>query len=91
MISYLPDFVTKKFIESGELCYLDVVVFIMQAHLSDYANGTVGIEKCPAFCSKTLYGFAAHHMYSICDSEPICIFVYVISKSCALPPPLIIT
>ena len=24
MISYLPDFVTKKFIESGELCYLDV-------------------------------------------------------------------
>ena len=25
MISYLPDFVTKEFIESGELCYLDVV------------------------------------------------------------------
>ena len=25
MISYLPDFVTKKFIESGELCYLDVI------------------------------------------------------------------
>ena len=25
MISYLPDFVTKKSIESGELCYLDVV------------------------------------------------------------------
>ena len=24
MISYLPDFVTKEFIESGELCYLDV-------------------------------------------------------------------
>ena len=24
MISYLPDFVTKPFIESGELCYLDV-------------------------------------------------------------------
>ena len=24
MISYLPDFVTKKSIESGELCYLDV-------------------------------------------------------------------
>ena len=24
MISYLPDFVTKDFIESGELCYLDV-------------------------------------------------------------------
>ena len=25
MISYLPDFVTKEFVESGELCYLDVV------------------------------------------------------------------
>ena len=25
MISYLPDFVTKEFIESGDLCYLDVV------------------------------------------------------------------
>ena len=25
MISYLPDFVTKEFIESKELCYLDVV------------------------------------------------------------------
>lgn len=25
MISYLPDFVTKRFIDSGELCYLDVV------------------------------------------------------------------
>ena len=25
MISFLPDFVTKEFIESGELCYLDVV------------------------------------------------------------------
>lgn len=25
MISYLPDFVTKELIESGELCYLDVV------------------------------------------------------------------
>ena len=25
MISYLPDFVTKEHIESGELCYLDVV------------------------------------------------------------------
>ena len=25
MISYLPDFVTKSLIESGELCYLDVV------------------------------------------------------------------
>ena len=25
MISYLPDFVTKEFIESGELCYLDIV------------------------------------------------------------------
>ena len=25
MISYLPDFVTSEFIESGELCYLDVV------------------------------------------------------------------
>lgn len=25
MISYLPDFVTKEFIESGELCYLDVI------------------------------------------------------------------
>ena len=24
MISFLPDFVTKKLIESGELCYLDV-------------------------------------------------------------------
>ena len=24
MISYLPDFVTKELIESGELCYLDV-------------------------------------------------------------------
>ena len=24
MISYLPDFVTKEFIDSGELCYLDV-------------------------------------------------------------------
>ena len=24
MISYLPDFVTKDWIESGELCYLDV-------------------------------------------------------------------
>ena len=24
MISYLPDFVTKKLVESGELCYLDV-------------------------------------------------------------------
>ena len=24
MISYLPDFVTKEFIESGELCYLDI-------------------------------------------------------------------
>ena len=24
MISYLPDFVTKPLIESGELCYLDV-------------------------------------------------------------------
>ena len=24
MISYLPDFVTKDFIKSGELCYLDV-------------------------------------------------------------------
>lgn len=24
MISYLPDFVTKKLIESGELCYLDI-------------------------------------------------------------------
>lgn len=24
MISYLPDFVTKPFIESGELCYLDI-------------------------------------------------------------------
>ena len=25
MISYLPDFVTKELVESGELCYLDVV------------------------------------------------------------------
>ena len=25
MISYLPDFVTEELIESGELCYLDVV------------------------------------------------------------------
>ena len=25
MISYLPDFVTKEGIKSGELCYLDVV------------------------------------------------------------------
>lgn len=25
MISYLPDFVTDKLIESGQLCYLDVV------------------------------------------------------------------
>ena len=25
MISYLPDFVTKDLIDSGELCYLDVV------------------------------------------------------------------
>ena len=24
MLSFLPDFVTKDFIESGELCYLDV-------------------------------------------------------------------
>ena len=24
MISYLPDFVTKPFIESGKLCYIDV-------------------------------------------------------------------
>ena len=24
MISYLPDFVTKEFIDNGELCYLDV-------------------------------------------------------------------
>lgn len=24
MISYLPDFVTKELIDSGELCYLDV-------------------------------------------------------------------
>ena len=24
MISYLPDFVTKDLIQSGELCYLDV-------------------------------------------------------------------
>ena len=24
MISYLPDFVTKPLIDSGELCYLDV-------------------------------------------------------------------
>ena len=24
MISYLPDFVTKKYVDSGELCYLDV-------------------------------------------------------------------
>ena len=24
MISYLPDFVTKELVESGELCYLDV-------------------------------------------------------------------
>ena len=24
MISYLPDFVTKEFVDSGELCYLDV-------------------------------------------------------------------
>ena len=24
MISYLPDFVTKKWVDSGELCYLDV-------------------------------------------------------------------
>ena len=25
MISYLPDFVTKELIETGELCYLDVI------------------------------------------------------------------
>ena len=25
MISYLPDFVTRALIETGELCYLDVV------------------------------------------------------------------
>jgi hypothetical protein len=24
MISYLPDFVTKPFVDAGELCYLDV-------------------------------------------------------------------
>ena len=27
MISFLPDFVTKDLIDSGELCYLDVVDF----------------------------------------------------------------
>ena len=40
---------------------------------------------------KVLYGFAAYHARNICDSKPIHIFLYVILKSYASPPPLIFT